>query len=187
MSYFDQPENVADYLTMCAELPPSFLTQELQKYLPDQASVLELGMGPGHDLTQLSERYNTTGSDSSKWFLDHYRQTHPQANLLLLDALTVSTQITFDAIYSNKVLHQLSPQQLATSFKHQARALNENGITLHSFWKGTGAEDFAGDTTYYYEAEFVMQMMAADFEILDCQQYDEMSPDDSFWIVSRKK
>jgi hypothetical protein len=187
MSYFDESENVSAYLKMCEELGPSFLVKILPNYVASNSTILELGMGPGHDLEALSNNFRTTGSDTSKWFLDHYTSAHPTAELLKIDALTLETDSTFDAIYSNKVLHQLSIEEISSSFENQAKRLNAKGVAFHSFWKGTGSDEFAGDACYYFEPEQISNAISTKFEILEFQLYEEMSPDDSFWIAARKK
>jgi len=100
----------------------------LREYLPDGTSILELGMGPGVDLDILSEVYQASGSDLSPLFLDRYSVRHPGTDLLLLDAINIETDRTFDAIYSNKVLHYLSKSKLVESLLRQHEMLNPGGL-----------------------------------------------------------
>jgi len=62
---------------------------------------LELGIGLGKDFNILKKSYAVTGSDNSQVFLDKYKQKHPDADLLFLDAVTIQTDRKFDCIYSN--------------------------------------------------------------------------------------
>lgn len=53
------------------------LIKILQKYLPANSTVLELGMGPGKDLNILRKNYTITGSDTSQIFLERYKKQNP--------------------------------------------------------------------------------------------------------------
>jgi 2-polyprenyl-3-methyl-5-hydroxy-6-metoxy-1,4-benzoquinol methylase len=65
----------------------------------------------------LAETCKVTGSDLSEVFLKLYWKDHPHADTLLLDAVTINTDRTFDCIYSNKVLHHLSADDLQKSLE----------------------------------------------------------------------
>ena len=69
MAYFDDEKNVQDYLKMAEGYDGADLIDVLREYLPKNATVLELGMGPGKDLNILSHRYEVTGSDNSQLLL----------------------------------------------------------------------------------------------------------------------
>jgi len=69
------------------------LIRILQKYLPANSTVLELGMGPGKDMDILKKLYIVTGSVNSQIFLDKYKKNNPDADLLLLDA-TINKQLS---------------------------------------------------------------------------------------------
>ena len=45
-------------------------------------------------------------------FVDKYKKENPEADLLKLDAVTLTTNKMFDCIYSNKVLHHLTREDL---------------------------------------------------------------------------
>ena len=104
MGYFDSKRNVDAYVRMAAGYDGSVLVAVLERHLPAGSSVLEIGMGPGKDLHLLRRRFHPTGSDRSVIFVDHVRAAQPEADVLLLDAVTIQTDRRFDAIYSNKVL-----------------------------------------------------------------------------------
>jgi len=129
------------------------LIKILQKYLPENSTVLELGIGPGKDMDILKKSYTVTGSDNSQIFLDKYKEKYQDADLLLLDAVTLQTDRKFDCIYSNKVLHHLTKEDLAKSLQRQKDVLNSNGIVFHSFWKGNKVENMDGLLFTYYEIE----------------------------------
>ena len=155
--------------------------------MPPGTSVLELGMGPGKDLDLLNGPFQATGSDYAQPFLDRYRELHPQADLLLLDAVTMDTDRTFDAIYSNKVLYHLTQEELRASLHNQARVLNPNGVLLHSLWYGDGEEDMHGLHFVYYTEETFGALVGDEFETVETARYTEMEQDDSFYVVLRKR
>lgn len=182
-NYFDNEKNARDYIEMAEGYDGRELIEILKGYLPEGATVLELGMGPGVDLELLSLSYQVTGSDNSQTFLDIYRQTNPDADLLLLDAITIETSFKFDCIYSNKVLHHLSADELAQSFLRQKEILNPGGVLLHSFWYGEHEEFMDGLRFRYYTEEILLGMVEPLFEVLEITKYKEMEADDSVYLV----
>lgn len=114
MGFYDDEETALQYVAMADGYDGRDLIEVLRSQLPDGSSVLEVGMGPGVDLGILENYFRVAGSDTSQFFLDRYRESHPDSDLLLLDAVTLETQRSFDCIYSNKVLHHLTDEQLAT-------------------------------------------------------------------------
>lgn len=162
------------------------LIRHLEEYLNPGASVLELGMGPGKDLDILNQTFQGTGSDASKVFIDIYREKNPGADLLLLNAVSLETDRSFDAIYSNKVLQHLTKAELTRSFQEQLRLLNPGGIVLHSFWYGEGSEINSGLLSMYYKMNELKAIIPDGFSILTSQRYTEMEKDDSFFIILKK-
>jgi cyclopropane fatty-acyl-phospholipid synthase-like methyltransferase len=187
MTYFDSDENVEEYIKMSAGYDGRALVDALRRILKPGATVLELGMGPGKDLNRLREHFRVTGSDLSQAFLDRYRQEHPKADLMRLDAVTMDTERRFDGIYSNKVLQHLTRSQLKTSFQRQARVLTHPGILLHSFWYGDKIEKFSGMRFVYYTEDTLRDVIGDEYEIIEFERYTEMEEDDSFYIVLRKR
>ncbi|MEZ4659088.1 MAG: class I SAM-dependent methyltransferase [Caldilineaceae bacterium] len=185
-TYYDNPQNVAEYIKMAEGYDGAHLISILKGHLPRGAAVLELGMGPGVDLRILSRDFQVTGSDRAQPFLDLYRQNHPEADLLLLDAITLETDRKFDGIYSNKVLHHLTPDELKRSFERQAALLNAGGIALHSFWQGEGVEEMAGMRFFYHTLPTLAPHFEPDFALLKSGGYAEMETDDSLYVVLQK-
>jgi cyclopropane fatty-acyl-phospholipid synthase-like methyltransferase len=186
MGYYDEPKNVQQYIDMAAGNDGWELVTALGKYLPDGAEVLELGMGPGVDLDLLSQHYQVTGSDTSQVFLDRYREVHQSAYLLLLDAETIQTTRRFTGIYSNKVLHHLSPRQLQASFLRQHAVLLPDGIALHSFWLGDGEEFIDGLRFRCYSEDYLHALVEPNFTILESTHYEEFEADDSVYLILKK-
>ena len=159
----------------------------MRKYLAENATVLELGMGPGKDIELLSEFFQLTGSDYSRIFIERYQQMHPDADLILLDAVTLETERKFDCIYSNKVLYHLSKPELEQSFRRQASLLAKGGILFHTFWYGDQEEDRSGLRMIYYTQATLSELVGDGLEEVEYQMYAEMEENDSFYVILRKK
>ena len=187
MGFFDTEKGVEQYIKMAEGYDGAELIQILQKYLPENSTVLEIGMGPGKDLDILKKFYTVTGSDNSQVFLGKYKQSHQDPDLLLLDAVTIQTDRKFDCIYSNKVLHHLTKEDLKKSLQRQKEILNPNGIAFHSFWKGSKIEKIEGLLFTYYETEDLKKMTESDYEMLALETYTEMEKDDSIYVVLRNR
>jgi len=183
MFYFNNQKNVEAYLKMAEGYDGRELIDKLDSYLTPESSVLELGMGPGTDLDILLRKYEATGSDISDVFIDLYRKKHQDVSLIKLDAVSINTEQRFDCIYSNKVLHHISKEELISSLKRQKDILKTGGLLLHSFWLGEGAEEFDGlFFQYYCEAE-IIAIAGKYFDIIDSWVYDEMETDDSIALI----
>ena len=187
MSYFDDPEHIEEYVKMAEGFDGRELIEILKPHLKPGATVLELGIGPGVDFELLTEHYQVTGSDYSQAFLDRYRQKNPDADLVLLNAVTMEIDRKFDCIYSNKVLHHLTRNNLKTSLHKQAKVLNDNGILFHSFWYGDKQEEMHGLLFTYYTEETLKQIIGDQYRILELKQYTEMEDSDSLYLVLQKK
>ncbi|MGI9567742.1 MAG: class I SAM-dependent methyltransferase [Nitrosopumilus sp.] len=189
VGYFDTEKGVNEYIQMASGYDGAKLIEVLRKYLPEKSTVLEIGMGPGVDLDILQKHYTVTGSDSSKIFLDKYKNKDKNnIDLMLLDAVTLHTDNRkFDCIYSNKVLHHLTKEELRKSLSRQKEILNQNGILFHSFWKGNKTENFEGLFFQYYEMKELEDMVKDDYEILELKTYTEMEKDDSIYVVLKKR
>lgn len=186
MSYYAIPENAQQYIDMAEGYDGRELVAKLTKFLPAGSTVLELGMGPGKDLDLLKAHYIVTGSDQESFFVERYRAMHTDVDLLLLDAVTLETDRTFDGIYSNKVLYHLTRDELIASFKRQVDLLNTDGIALHSFWVGEGAEDMHGSHFAYYTEETLLPLIDARLRVVEIGRYTEMDTDDSLLLILRK-
>ncbi len=187
MGYFDNEMNVEEYIKTTEGVDGRKLVEVLKKYLRKGSRVLELGMGPGKDFEILSEFFQVTGSDNSKLFLERYRQRNPKADLVLLDAVTMNINRKFDCIYSNKVLHHLTKEELKESLRGQSEVLNSNGILFHSFWYGDKEEKFPGLRVVYYTEETFGEIIGGEYKIVGSERYSEIEKNDSIFFVLRKQ
>ncbi len=187
MGFYDNEETANQYIAMAEGYDGKLLIAVMLGYVPNGAGVLEIGMGPGVDLDLLSEHYQATGSDNFEFFVDRYRDAHPGADLLVLDAVTLKTDRKFDCIYSNKVLHHLDDGELCESLQQQYGLLNEGGYVMHSFWQGDSVEEMHG-LNFFYRTE--MQLHSAFdslFEVIRLVAYTELEDNDSLYVLGRKR
>lgn len=185
MHSFNTRKRAAEYILMADGYDGREIIAVLQAYLKPGSTVLELGMGPGKDIELLEEKYRVTGSDVSQVFIDMYREKKPAADLLNLDAVTLETDRRFDCIYSNKVFHYLSAEQLKTSFARQGAVLNPGGIVCHTVWYGDKQIDVKGMTFYYYTEQTIEDCYEG-FDLLLSRKYREMDTDDSMLLILKK-
>jgi cyclopropane fatty-acyl-phospholipid synthase-like methyltransferase len=187
MGYFDNEMNVEEYIKKTEGVDGRQLVEVLKRHLRKGSRVLELGMGPGKDFEILSEFFQVTGSDNSKVFLERYRKRNANADLVLLDAVTMNINRRFDCIYSNKVLHHLTKEELKESFDGQLRVLNSKGILFHTFWYGDKEEEFPGLRVVYYTEETFGEIIGGEYKIVTAERYSEIERDDSiFFVLTRQ-
>ena len=187
MGYFDSEKNVQEYIKMVEEYNATELINILRKYLKEESTLLELGMGPGKDLDILREYYKVTGSDSSQIFVNRYKKIHPESDILQIDATDIKIQQKFDCIFSNKVLIHLTKEECKSSFKQQKNILNPKGILFHTFWYGTKTEKYNDLLFTYYTEDELRNMIKEDYDIITIKRYTEDKKDDSFLIICKER
>jgi trans-aconitate methyltransferase len=180
---YDTTEGVEEYTAMAVGYDGRIHVERLVELLPPGSDVLELGIGPGVDLDMLAEIYQVVGSDRSQAFLDRYAQRRTGAVLLRLDAITIETDRTFDAIYSNKVLHHLTVDEMCRSLERQAQLIRPGGLLMHGLWAGTETEQYQGLHVQNYTCETLAAVLPSALELVECDPYAEMDEDDSIRVV----
>ncbi len=186
-SYYHTKESVEEYINMAKDVNSEELILKLNEFLKPGLKVLELGSGPGTDLLLLRKNYKAIGSDFSEEFVARLKVKFPNDDILHLDAISISTEKSFDGIYSNKVLQHLTDQEIGQSVQRQVQILNANGIICHSFWRGDGEEVFKGMFVNYQSEYSLRALFQEDFEILQLERYKEFDEDDSLVLIARKK
>ncbi|GJM27705.1 MAG: hypothetical protein DHS20C17_03400 [Cyclobacteriaceae bacterium] len=185
--YYKTKESVEEYIKLAKDAHGGDLIKKLNKFLPPNSAVLEIGSGPGTDWNILNRDYEIVGSDNSPEFLSHLVSTNPTGIFLELDAITLNTVEKFDGIYSNKVLHHLTDKELIDSIKRQYDILNSDGIICHSFWKGEGSEIFKGLFVNYHLEHPLKEFFKGYFKILLLENYAEFEDSDSLLLIGKKK
>lgn len=185
--YYKTKESVDEYIELAKDVSGKELIDKLRKYITSDSKILEVGSGPGTDWNIFNKQYNVTGSDFSNEFIVRLKENNPDGEFLKLDAVTLTTNLKFECIYSNKVLHHLNDVELAASVNRQHELLNDNGIICHSFWKGEGTEEFKGMFVNYHKTEDLKQFFTPLFELLTLELYNEFEDNDSIFLIARKK
>ncbi len=185
--YYKTKDSVEEYIHLAKDVNGGALIEKLQHYLASGSKLLELGSGPGTDWEILSKKFDVTGSDFSQEFITHLQARHPQGTFLELNAAILETDIKFDGIYSNKVLHHLTDEELARSIQKQGDILNKGGVICHSFWKGEGSEIFKGMFVNYHNEGLLRKVFEPFFEIILLESYAEFEEGDSLLFIGRKR
>lgn len=186
-NYYKTKESVEEYINLAEGIDGRQLIEKLKKFLEPKSSILEIGSGPGTDFQILKKDYRVIGSDFSTEFLRRLISNNEKEEFLHLDAVTLKTNKKFDGIYSNKVLQHLSDEDLRKSIQRQVDILNPNGIICHSFWKGSGDEEFKGLLVNYQTDESVRNIFGDRFEILLLEEYEEFEEGDSLLFIGARK
>ena len=187
MGYFDSEKNVQGYIKIVEDYDATELINNLRKYLKEESTLLELGMGPGKDFDILRNYYKVTGSDSSQIFINRYKKNHSESDIIQIDAKDIRIQRKFDCIYSNKVLIHLTKEECKSSLKQQKNILNSKGILFHTFWHGTKTEKYNDLLFTYYTDDELRSIVKEDYDILKIDRYTEDEKDDSILIILQKK
>jgi len=185
MSFYDDSESVDKYIDMCEGYDGSNIYEMMKKHLDDGKSILELGSGPGFDIPFLAEHYQVTGSDLSEEFLRRCKMKFPAVEFLHLDVKTVNVTGKYDCIYSNKVLHHLTEDELSLSLGEQANVLTQNGIVAHSFWIGEESQEMEGLLFTYYRKERLLEILSEHFTVLSTMSYQEFEESDSLFVIAK--
>ncbi len=187
MGYFDNEKNVQDYINMVEGYDATELINILRKHLQKGSTLLELGTGPGKDLDILRKYYKVTGSDSSQIFINGYKKSHPESDIIQIDAKDIKIQRKFDCIYSNKVLIHLTKEECKSSLKQQKKILNSKGLLFHTFWYGTKTEKHHDLLFTYYTDDELKSMVEEDYNILKIERYTEDEKNDSIITILQIK
>jgi len=185
--YYKTKESVEEYIKLAKGHDGAKNIEELLKYLPASSSILEIGSGPGTDWQILKKYYKIRGSDNSPEFLNHLNVSFPEGEFLLLDASTLITDLKFDGIYSNKVLHHLEDEVLEASILRQAEILKPGGIICHTFWKGKDSEIYNDLFVNYHTDTGLRELFEDQFEPLLIKYYQEFEKSDSLLFIGKKK
>jgi cyclopropane fatty-acyl-phospholipid synthase-like methyltransferase len=124
---------------------------DLERQLPDDADVLELGCGAGEPCTRiLSERLLVTGVDASAVQLSRAARNAPRAELVHADFLELEFPPEhFDGVCSFYVLNHVPRERLGELVRRVATWLRRGGLFMHAF----GVSDNPGSTGEFLGAE----------------------------------
>jgi len=185
MEFYDDPVKVDEYESMCEEYDGSKLYNVLARHLVDGLTLLELGCGPGNDINFFHKKYTVTGSDLSDEFILRSKKKYADVPFIKLDAVTIKIDSVFDCIFSNKVLHHLTEDNLRKSLKRQQKVIVRNGLFAHTFWLGDKEFTMEGMLFVFHNRENLINLVSDYFTILETYDYKEFEEGDSIFIVAK--
>jgi len=185
MDFYNDPVKVDEYEKMCDEYDGAQLYKMLDKHLADNSTLLELGSGPGNDIKYLKTKYKVTGSDLSDEFFLRCKRRYPDVNFLKLDAISIKTDNSFNCLYSNKVLHHLTLENLEKSFRRQKNVITPDGLFAHTFWLGDKEFTMEDMLFVFHNRKRLIDLVAKYFTVLETHDYKEFEEGDSLFIVAK--
>ena len=126
------------------------------------ASILEIGCGPGNitkQLLRLRNDFSIHGIDFSANMIELAQKNNPTAQFEVMDARNIlKLNITFDGIIAGFCLPYLSEEESLKLIADASTLLNKNGILYISFVEGDPTRSgfhasSTGDRTYFYYHE----------------------------------
>jgi ubiquinone/menaquinone biosynthesis C-methylase UbiE len=121
-----------------------------------QASILEIGCGPGNITKYLltkSPTYKILGIDVAEKMIDLARKNNPSVEFKVLDAQSISSlQTKFNGIIAGFCVPYLDSKETETFIQSSYQLLNDDGIIYISFVEGTLSEykTGSGGRVYFY-------------------------------------
>jgi trans-aconitate methyltransferase len=97
--------------------------------------ILDLGSGTGHLTAKIAESGATVvGVDHSAEMVATARETYPEIDFHQMDATGISVDEPFDAVFSNAVLHWVTPPERAIeSIRNDRRQSSPPSIRCNSW------------------------------------------------------
>jgi len=185
VKFYNDPVKVDEYESMCEEYDGSELYEVLDKHLTGNSTLLELGSGPGNDINYLKKKYSVAGSDLSDEFLIRSKKRHANVPFIKLDAVSIKIEKLFDCIFSNKVLHHLTLEELEKSLKRQQEVIVPNGLFAHTFWLGDKEFTMEGMLFIFHNREHLEKLVSKYYSIIELYGYKEFEDGDSIFILAK--
>lgn len=184
MDFYNNPDKVDEYEKMCEEYDGTELYNLLSKHLQNDSTILELGCGPGFDIHYFKDNYRVTGSDLSDEFLSRCIKRFPGLDFLKLNAISLETNKMFDCVFSNKVLHHLTTEELEKSLRRQKEIINESGLFAHTFWIGDKEFEMEGLLFLFHNKQKLIHLISKYFNVIEAYEYKELEEGDSLFVIA---
>ncbi|GAA4877851.1 class I SAM-dependent methyltransferase [Ferrimonas pelagia] len=185
MAYYEDKASVEEYLRQCLDYDGAALYPLLAPRLGGTPRLLELGSGPGNDLTFLQQHCDVTASDLSDAFLQRLARQYPAVPRLKLNAHTLDHAEQYDWLFSNKVLHHLNEEQLKESLTRQKALLSPGGRIAHTFWQGKGGFIHDDLTIRFYQPDQLKALFEQAFNSVEIFPYADVDAEDSLLVLAQ--
>lgn len=177
--------------------------EELLKLLPQEASVLDLGCGPGNISSFLLDHkpeLDLTCVDAAEKMLKIAKRNNPTAKCTLMDIRQVKTiDKEFDAVVCGFCLPYLSREETEKLLKDISAILNKKGLiyisTMEDSYTRSGIQKSSSGEDelfiFYYEAEYLKDFLEQNgfkllFEEMIQQPEDQRSSGQDIVLIAHK-
>lgn len=130
-------ENAKSFIAGTIDIDMSHIHKRFLEYLPEKASILDIGCGSGRDSKVFADLgYDVTAVDGSAELCKHAEQLIGiPVRCLLFENLDYTNQ--FDGIWASASLLHVEKDKMQAVLRLVADAIKENGILFASYKYGT--------------------------------------------------
>jgi SAM-dependent methyltransferase len=168
------------------------ITDFQQKHVPKGAHILDLGCGPGCNISTILERDHTCtfdGVDLSGEFLRMARQRFPRFDFLQQDICDLDLPGKYDVVLASFCIVHLTNEQTAGVMHRLPDAIRDGGCLYLSYMNGekSGFEttSFSEETIFfnYYQDEFIIDLLERNgMTVVEIAKDEYAEPDGSTTI-----
>lgn len=161
-----------------------------REFIPVGARILDLGCGPGNNITTLQNldgSYSFTGVDLSSDLLDIAKTKHPDCRFLNKNICTLKVEEQYESILASFCVVHLTHAETENLIEYIAGSLVDGGSLYISFMEGdsSGFEStsFSEDEIFfnYYQADDIITMLRErGLEVKEKSTQDYPEQDGSF-------
>ena len=179
-------KNAKDFFDSTVSVDMESHYSRFLKYIPENASILDLGCGSGRDLLNFKNLgYTVMGIDGSKKLVEMARKLTGE-NIVCMDMRDISYTGNFDGIWACASLLHLNMEELGKIFKKIREALKTGGVVYCSFKYG----DFEGERNGRYFTDMneallgVLLSRVGGFKVLEDWRSSDVRPgrEDEKWL-----
>ena len=156
--------NSSEYIDKTKDTDMSETYLMFEKYLKDNARILDLGFGSGRDSLHFMSKYQVVSIDPVEEFINNALKLGLDARKLSAEDMNFSAE--FDGIFACASLLHVNEDKLSLCFKNCYKALKDDGTMYCSFKYG----DFIGyieDRYFVYLTEESIKKYLGDFKIIE--------------------
>lgn len=162
-------------------------------FLPENASVLDLGCGMGEPIIPylLNKSYIVTGVDGSAKLIELARLRYPEVEFILSDMRELNISKKFDLVIAWHSLFHLPKEDQRLMFKAIASYLKKGGVFLFTSGRENGEVWSDNGGEHLYHASFSLDeydslLKQAGFSVIEYIQSDSECGDATIWLTSLK-